>query len=275
VSLARLLCGAEDEAVERALVEALDRARSEAPGVVHDDDAFVVELARRLPPGEGIAALRVEALWLTLAAAAGQERAVALIEQRHFGAARKALAGLGGGVADEALQRVREALFVGPRPKIAAYAGKGDLGRWIRTTAMRAAMDLLAPQRERPTDDEGFAGFALPGGDPGVELMKREYGERFQVALREAMARLPPEAREELRLYYLEGLGLEQIAALEGVAASTVSRRLEKARRELRDATRAALAERLGVGDEELDSIIRLLDTRLELSRSALERAVP
>jgi RNA polymerase sigma-70 factor (ECF subfamily) len=105
--------------------------------------------------------------------------------------------------------------------------------------------------------------------------MKRRYGASFKQALADALARLPDETRRELRRYYVEGLGLEQIAALEGVAASTVSRRLEKARRTLHDETRRALAASLRIPDGEVDSILRVLDSRLELSRGALASDEP
>jgi RNA polymerase sigma-70 factor (ECF subfamily) len=282
-ALATLLCGrlggADQAAIERALVDGIARARAAWPEVELDPEAFVVELGRRLPaetdPLAALAGLRIEELWLTCAAAAGDGAAVARIDALYFGRAKAALRGIDGGaaLAEEALQRVREALFLGKpgrSPRIAGYAGRGELDRWIRTAAMRAAIDLLAPTREVSVRDETLASFGLAADDPAVAMMKSEYGESFAKALRDTMAALPRQTRDELRHYYLEGLRLEQIAALYGVAASTVSRRLEKARRALLDGTRAAMAERLGVGADEIDSILRLIETRLELARSAI-----
>lgn len=265
--------------LEQALDRALGRAEAAFPDVRLGREAFVAHLARWLPGDRparaGLDALRVEELYVTCAAAEGRPAAIASIEARYFDKARAALARNPGlaAVADEALQRVREALFVGTArrpPRIGAYSGRGDLARWIRTTAMRTAMDLLSPAREIAVSDEAIARFPLPDDDPAIELMKREYGARFQQALREALAELPRETRDALRLYYLEGLGVEQIGARYGIAASTVSRRLEKARRLLRDKTRAALARHLRVGDDELDSILRMIATRLDVSRSAI-----
>jgi RNA polymerase sigma-70 factor (ECF subfamily) len=284
-SLARLLLarppqsGEDLSDLEQALTQALARAEALSPEVRLGREAFVTHLARWLPadrsPREGLASLSVDELYLTCAAAEGRPAAVALIEARYFGKARKALARNAGtaSIADEALQRVREALFVGtPRrpPKIGEYSGRGDLARWIRTTAMRTAMDLLSPTREIAVSDEAIARFPLLRDDPAIEMMKREYGASFKQALSEALAELPQQARDELRLYYFEGLGVEQIGAMYGIAASTVSRRLDKARRLLREKTRAALAQHLRVDDGELDSILRMIATRLELSRSAI-----
>jgi RNA polymerase sigma-70 factor (ECF subfamily) len=269
------------EILEQDLQRLVHDAAAAAPGVRLDPERFIAHVARWLPldrpPQEALAALRLDQLYLACAAAEGQAAAIAKIEQHHFDRAAAALRSLGS-VADEALQRVREHLFVarpGRLPKIADYAGRGELAGWIRTTAMREAFHLLAPSREVPADDRALGGYALPAADPAVELMKRRYGASFKQALADALARLPEETRAELRRYYLEGLGLEQIAALEGVAASTVSRRLEKARRTLHDETRRSLAASLRIADDEVDSILRVLDSRLELSRGALADEAP
>jgi RNA polymerase sigma-70 factor (ECF subfamily) len=265
--------------LEQALELALGRAEAAFPDVSLGREAFVAHLARWLPPDRparlGLDTLHVEELYVTCAAAAGLPGAIAAIEARYFDKARAALARNPGmaSVADEALQRVREALFVGTAkrpPKIGEYSGRGDLGRWIRTTAMRTAMDLLSPVREIAVSDEAISRFPLPDDDPAIELMKREYGASFKQALHEALAELPRQTRHELRLYYVEGRGVEQIGAMYGIAASTVSRRLDKARRLLRERTRAALARHLRVGDDELDSILRMIATRLDVSRSAI-----
>lgn len=265
--------------LERALLRALERAEAAFPGLGLARERFVAHLARWLPqdrsPRAGLETLRVDELYLACAAAEGQAAAVALIEAHHLDKARAALARNAGtaAVADEALQRVREALFVGTAgrpPKIGTYGGRGQLARWIRTAAMRAAMDLLGPAREIPVSGEDMGRFPVRDDDPAIEMMKREYGASFKQALNRAFAELPAQTRDELRLYYLEGLGVEQIGAMYGIAASTVSRRLDRARRMLRDRTRAALAEELRVDGAELDSILRMIATRLELSRGAL-----
>lgn len=248
------------------------------PGIRLSAERFVAHLARWLRPGEdplaALGALRLDPLWLACAAADGEPAAIAAIEAGHLDRARAALASFDRATADEALQRMRELLFVarGDRPpRIAEFAGRGELSGWIRTTALREAFHLVAPAREVAAGERVEAGL-LPAADPAVELMKRQYGPRFKQALGDALARLPDATRATLRRYYLEGLGLEQIAALDGVAASTVSRRLDKARRALADETRRALAAALGVAGDEVDSIVRLLDSRLELSRSAVAR---
>jgi RNA polymerase sigma-70 factor, ECF subfamily len=264
------------EALEHALVSALGRARSASPGIDVSDEAFATHLAERLSPGrpviDALSDLRVEDLYLACACANGSEAAVALVEKRCLDKAKAALSRLAPG--DDALQHVRQVLFVGTGvrgPRIAEYGGRGDLAKWIRTIAMRVAFDMLAPKPEVALEAEKMEDFGLPIASHDLELMKRQYGAAFKTALADAVRALPAETRVALRAYYLEGRGLEEMAADEGVAASTISRRLSKARETLWLSTRQALLTRLAVSEPDLDSILRLLQTRLELSRSALE----
>jgi len=235
--------------------------------------AHVAQWLRPDEPPEAALRLKLDQLWLARAAADGDSDAVAEIEAKYLERAVAALRSFERAVADEAIQRMRELLFVarGDRPpRIAEFSGRGDLAGWIRTTALREAFHLVAPTRE--VRGAELDSYALPASDPGLELMKRTYGASFKQALAAAFGRLPDATRLAIRRYYLDGMGLEEIAALEGVAASTVWRRLDKARRELHAETRRALAEHLRVDDDELDSILNMLDSRLELSRSVVER---
>ena len=270
--------GVDRSAVESELRRVTAELAAAYPRISLTPERFVAHVARWLRPDEDpLAALRtlhLDQLWLACAAAAGNSVAVAAIESSCLDRARAALASFDATTADEAMQRMRELLFVarGERPpRIADFSGRGDLAGWIRTTALREAFHLVAPARQ-VANERAIENYVLPGGDPAVELMKQQYGAAFKHALAAALAKLSDSTRTTLRRYYLEGLGLEQIAALEGVVASTVSRRLEKARKELHDETRSALAAGLRVSDDEVDSIVRLLDSRLDLSRSAVAR---
>ena len=98
---------------------------------------------------------------------------------------------------------------------------------------------------------------------PELQHMKELYRAEFKKAFAEGLAELPLEARTYLRQYYLDGLGLVQLAKLYGSSAPTVCRRLQSARGELLTATRTRLAERLKVSETELESIMRLIESRL------------
>jgi RNA polymerase sigma-70 factor (ECF subfamily) len=271
--------GCPPDTLEAALGALVTQARAAHPGIDVGAADFVAHVASRLPHGrpalEALAELRIDDLYLACACALGHHDAITRAVTLHFDRAEGALARIRGenALAEDALQRVREALFVGTEkrpPKIAEYGGRGELSKWIRTIAMRMAMDMLAPSKEVAVSNEKIVSFQLPTDDPQLELMKREYGASFKRALADAVTKLPDDLRRELGSYYLDGRGLEEMAAEQGVVPSTISRRLAKARQVLWEETRKTLLSQLRVSDDDLDSILRMLETRLELSRSAL-----
>jgi RNA polymerase sigma-70 factor, ECF subfamily len=165
-----LRCGDDPAHLERALQGVIDRARARFSGVSLLAEEFVARLARALPPGvtasAGLEQLNTDELYLACACAHGEGAAIALLEQRCFGKAEAALRRMNppAPLMDEWRQRLRQALFVaerGRRPKIDQYTGREDLGGWIRTLAVRLALELIEPAREVATPDD-----ALPALGP-------------------------------------------------------------------------------------------------------------
>lgn len=68
----------------------------------------------------------------------------------------------------------------------------------------------------------GVAAASVPAADAGM-------------AVRDAISRLPAELAETVRLVHWEGFSLAEVAALDGIAASTVRSRYAKAKELLRD----------------------------------------
>jgi RNA polymerase sigma-70 factor len=265
------------DALEAALVDTVARAHAAHPGVALGDERFVAHLAPLLTDDaiEALARLRTDDLFVAKAAADGDANALAILERVHFSAISRALSHLRptNELVDEVKQRTRQRLLASPdgRPRILDYAGKGELTRWIGAVSVRIALDhLRAPKREVGTDDDALLDRAAPVADPELEHMKLHYAGEFRAAVREAFAALPTETRLALRLYYIDGLTLDQLAALDRVVPSTVSRRLASARRTVLERTREILRERLAVDERELESILHILGSRLELSRGAL-----
>jgi RNA polymerase sigma-70 factor len=266
------------DALERALVDVVARAHAAHPGVVLTDERFVAHLAPLLAdrPLDALTNLRTDDLFVAKAAAEGDANALAILERVHVSTIPRALAHLrlASDLVDEVEQRTRQRLLASGdgRPRILDYAGKGGLSRWIGAVAVRIALDLLrASKRGVVGDDDALLEHAAPVADPELEHMKQHYSAEFRSAVRAAFAALPTETRLALRLYYIDGLTLDQLAALDQVAASTVSRRLASARRTVLERTREILRERLAVGERELESILQILGSRLEFSRAALD----
>ena len=59
---------------------------------------------------------------------------------------------------------------------------------------------------------------------------------------------------------------MDQLAHLYGLHRVTVIRALQSARNELAHGVRRQLKNRLRIGEQELDSLLRIIDSQLELS---------
>lgn len=258
---------------EGALGEALGRARRRWPGVEVDGAAFAGELGRRAAGGDdatrALEALHADDLFLARACAAGDRAALAHFEREHLRAVGAFVAGIdpAPAFADEVGQRLAERLFAGGARGAGAigdYGGRGPLGGWVRVAATRIALNLRRGARRegrRAPSVEEAVGAALD-----LDYLKERYREPFAAALREALLDLPPHRRALLRLYHVEGLSLEAMAALYRVHLATVSRRLGRAREQVAEGATRRLRERLGASASEVESLVPLVLSRLEVS---------
>ncbi|MEL6179377.1 MAG: sigma-70 family RNA polymerase sigma factor [Myxococcota bacterium] len=174
--------------------------------------------------------------------------------------------------ADDLHQIIRERLFVGTTAapaRILGYSGQGSLRRWFAVTATRLILDQLRVgaqhKRERATLHEEILNVAGTG-DWEMEFLKRTYRAAFKEAVATALGELSSPERNLLRLHLVERLSIDQIGVIFNVHRSTAARRLERARQALMEATRAAMINALEVDEDDLDSIIRLVNSRLEAS---------
>lgn len=214
-----------------------------------------------------------EELALARACAAGDGKAIAEVERLADGALRRALGRLriDAAEAEEIRQVVREKLFVATPerpPAISSYEGKGPLVGFLRAVVVHAA--LSAKRRERPQDgDSGIAELAA-SDDPSLEIVRATYGASFAQAFRDALGELPTRERNVLRLVYVEGLSVEEVAETYGVHRVSVSRWLGGARAALHERTHQLLCQRLSVGASEARSLARLCLADLDVSLNRL-----
>ena len=155
------------------------------------------------------------------------------------------------------------------RAKICDYSGQGALGGWIRIVAVRAALNLRRARSSEPVlDDEIELASLLP--DQAHQALKGESQRAFAQALEAAMRAMPVDDRTLIRLHHLDGLTMDQLSGLLKMPRSTIARRIAKCRSALLLATRSHLAEHLVLGDTEVDSLIRVAMSRLDLALSGL-----
>jgi RNA polymerase sigma-70 factor (ECF subfamily) len=154
-------------------------------------------------------------------------------------------------------------------PGITGYQGKGPLRGWVRITATRELIRHKKKQaREAPLPKslEEAIGGSAGGGDPLLEQLKAEYRTEFAIALREAIADLTAEDRTLLQQQIVEGLSIDELGAAYGVHRATAARWYNRARAALVSATHKRLAERLKMPVEQIESVIRLVQSRLDAS---------
>lgn len=278
------------DAVEAALRRALDDGRRAWPQLAVPVAAFVQHLARQLPdpaaPEPQLAELHAGDLYLACACIERLDGAIEAFVHRHELDIEVALRTrrVPQQAQDELRQEILDKLLVGrPErpPKIRDYAGRGPLGGWVRVAAVRAALNFLARQRgERgapaapPSSDP--AGAAAPGhaaADPEQLFLKSRYRDEVARALKDALAGLPADARNVLRLYFLDGLSIDRIAAVYGVHRATAARWVHHGREALRRRTQALLGRRLHIERAEVDSVVGLVRSQLDLTISSLFRS--
>jgi len=245
------------------------------PALAIADAAFGAHLAglvRDEPaPAAALAQLHVGDVYLSLACAGGDPAALAILERDYLVELRPTLArmGLAPSAIDEALQILREELLTArpdAPPRILNYGGRGQLRGWLRSVAARTGLRLVQhPERNDPLDEAKHAPIA---GDLELEYMKKTYGEVFRRAFAAALASLPADDRLLLKQRFRHHLTVEELGALHAVHAGTISRWVAAARERLIKATRAEMMRQLGVGRADVSSILRLIDSEIEITLS-------
>jgi RNA polymerase sigma-70 factor (ECF subfamily) len=171
--------------------------------------------------------------------------------------------------ADLVAQEVRTRLLVGDRPRIAEYAGHGPLAGWLRTVAIRVALNLKRGSPEQPHAALSSSVGAV-AVDPELALLRDRYRDDFGAALRAALTRLPARERAALCLNVRDGMSSDKIAVLYGVSRATAKRLLARARDTVAKETRRELHARLRLTESEVESVARALCGDIEVSLARL-----
>jgi RNA polymerase sigma-70 factor, ECF subfamily len=239
--------------------------------------AFEARLVAQAPQGQqGLSKFHAEDFYLVAACLEGNRAALAALETEVLGSLQAALVRQTGspGRADELLQAVRERILVPDRQgvvRLAHFSGKGSLAHWLRAVASRLWVDQK--RQERPTvalDEDLAADLPISRSDPELSLLRQEYRKHFKAAFTQALRELTPAQRNVLRLHVVEGLSFEKLGQLHGVHRSTALRWVNAAQVQLLDRVRALLSETLGLRRSQLDSLMRVATSQLEVSLSPL-----
>lgn len=281
--LAAAFAASGDAILGARLRELVLAARAEHPGVRLDAERFVRHLAHHRP-AEAVDDAWLEAvcagdLYLACACAAGEPAAIEELDRQYRAQVGGYLAGMRPTAAfvEDVAQAVLERLLVGPERsprRIAEYSGRGALGKWLRVITLRLALDVRRRRTEelveRPDDgrQSGSAPGAEAGTDAELDLLKRRYAGEFSAAFRAAVGALSGERRRLLRAHFVEGTTLEVLGVTHGVHRATVARWIAAAREEILAGARRQLGESLRARPAEIESLMGLMASRLDLSLS-------
>ena len=256
-------------ALASELAAALEDARARWPHGPAPDARFAAYLAERI---DGAHAPPVD-LYLAWWCTTGDAGAIAAFEAAYDDDLRLATARFSDVPADELRQLLRIKLFVGAGgagPKIHDYAGRGALRSWVRVIAVRAFVDVIRATHAERYEQELDAAELIGLSDPEGRRIGAELAAAVKAAFARAVAALAPRQRVFLRHAYVDRHSLDQIASTYGLHRTTVARTLTGARQQLIEATRAGVVAALGIDPDELSSVIRALDSGLELSLSRI-----
>jgi RNA polymerase sigma-70 factor, ECF subfamily len=266
------------DGVAAELTALVQRARAEAGGVDLDPLAFVAHVAERTTfDGHGrprLSSLQAGDLWIAFGCVIKHPAALAAFEQRYAPEIKKALArSFERALAEDAELKLRERLLLvdgGEQSRLASYAGRGALGPWLRAAAVRTAIDLMRSRRELPSDPATLGEAAAI--DPLLASLKQRYRSEFRDAFSAAAKQLTDRERTLLRYRFVDDLSIDEIGVLYSVHRATVARWIAAVRESLFEATRAELMAQLSLTDSDVDSVLRLIDSQLEISIEAVMR---
>jgi RNA polymerase sigma-70 factor (ECF subfamily) len=266
--------GDQAEATLRALCA---EAAAAWPDVVVEPHEVVSLLASKLAGDDPIpiTAAALTELHLAIACARGDNTAVAAFDRAYLEVVPQALASmkLPKATVEDVRSAVRDKLLLAEdkSPRILDYAGRGRLRGLIQVSATRTAIDRIRlEEREAELPARELVGTT----DVAMSLIKAQYRAAFSDGFARAVASASRRDRNLLRLHFLGGVTLEQLAKMYDVHRATVVRWLAAARDAVFAATREHVATQIAAPTEELDEMFDLVKSRVELSVERLLASV-
>jgi RNA polymerase sigma-70 factor (ECF subfamily) len=247
----------------------LEAALRATPGVSANSEPFAAalreKLASALDPDHELAELHVEDLYLAWALERGDKAAFARFEREFLSQLSSQIKGAAA-EQGELEQLVRTRLFVsadGQSARISQYSGRGPFGGWLRMIATRCLLDL---QRARNGHKQRELDSPSVPTDPELDYLKLRYAKEFKLALEAALEKLDARQITLLKLSFIEQVPASVIGVMYSVSGRTVQRWLSDLRASLLAATRENLRASLGLSPSELDSLLGLVDSQLQVS---------
>jgi len=277
-------------AIERHCRHALETS----PDIQLDLELFIEKVAavlmRRFPRQSGwqeldaattqfLDSLRWGELFLTTACASGDGAAWQAFHLRYHGVIQKAARHCteNASEAQELSESMMSDLFLpvstasGTKTnKIGQYDGTGSLEGWIKVVVTRMAIDQIRRSQKQISLEELDGELESRAGiqqqivsTVGVDIPAAS--KMFVASLNHAMNQLGTQDKLILSLYYMEDLSLKEIGRLIKVHESTVSRTLDRLKKQLRKSVERHLRDRFRVHAAEVAQLIEVAHLEVDV----------
>lgn len=146
------------------------------------------------------------------------------------------------------------------RKRLAGYGGRSSLAGWLRVVVSHAAIDHFRRTNKQVSleelqQNEGDAGFAVPSNNEDLEQQDARWGPVVSSIVNETISNLPARDRLVLGLYYLNGVSLKVIGNQFGIHEATMSRWLDRLRRDMRARVEQELRKKHGLRTNEIRTV--------------------
>lgn len=177
---------------------------------------------------------------------------------------------------DDALQNLRQKLLLGDSPRLETYQSTGHLRAWLQVVGVRVCQDLARQRGARWARESALKDdWPASTGALDARVEREELDGLFVEALREVIRSLPPRERYALRMHVLAGWNVTQIGEALGIHRASAARWIVAAKDKINASVRALLAERLELDKDELNRVLDLFSTQLNVRLTRLFETTP
>jgi RNA polymerase sigma-70 factor, ECF subfamily len=257
-------------AIGSAISEIVGKARAAWPKIAISEDTFAAYLEERA--ADFLDKVHGDDLYVACGVLNRDRAALNIFEEQFMARVPDYVLRIRAGrdVVDEVTQLLRERLIM--NEKIAEYSGKGALGGWIRVAAVRTALNHL-----RKNDPAGPGGSSTElgeeisaAGDPELSYVKEHSRDLFTDAFKRVLSKLDANERTILRLHYIDGMTMDQLAHLYKTPRSTIARRVAEARQQVLASTEDLLREEQRLSPSAIKSVIRQARSQVQVTITRL-----
>jgi RNA polymerase sigma-70 factor, ECF subfamily len=157
--------------------------------------------------------------------------------------------------------------------RISQFTGRGSLKSWLRVIALREWKRVNASTQRETLRDSALFDRIANALDPHQSALKESYRQLFRQAFDASLASLSMHDRLVLQQYFLDELSIDKLATLHDIHRATAARWVASIMEKLMTKTKAALGTQLGISSLEIDSVMRMIRSSLDISLGALAPA--